>query len=916
VLKKLLNIFYDIREGEWKSAGIMFALHFLLMVILYFLKPARDSLFLVETGPDQLPLVYIILALVSLPVTYFVSDILSKYNIRSVIVGSLGFLALNLLVIRWLFYFDTPIVYMFFYIWVGIFGILVISLYWILANNLFNVGQSKRLFSFLTLSAILGSIAGSEASSQIVSTTAIATQDLLYICVGLIVLAMGMMWFLPESEPSSPENEKLDQKKSFSGLEVARSVFKSKYQIIIAGIIVLTTLSTTFTDYQFKVLSHAAYPLTEDLTAFMGTFYAGISLGSFLIQVLFSSGIIKKFGLTGAVLTRPAGMFLGAILMAIEPVLASVIILNGVDGSTRYSIDKTGRELLFLPLSQNVKERTKVFIDLFLDRFARGVAGLILMVSLLLVANTVLLVTYLLLATIVAWIWLGYRAKKEYVNTFRNSLQKSLIDTDSIELNLNESSVRKLICESLHSDNNNQVLHTLIFLKESDVALISDTLIDLLDHQEPEIRLRALQLLQTVKSEDYIDEVESLLRDIEPDIRVEAIYYLGQRFRDSSVEVIEKYKQGENRMDASAALDCATKKRGIDNLHTGICDELLQESTSNDDVVIRALMADSLAFAVDKSLAAKYLKVLLKDHHKTVVRKAIHSISEQKIDRLIPDLIQKLNDKSYTVEIRKTLASYGPDYLALYKTKFFERDLDHEIRKQIPGIFYYQPVEQSVKHLMDMLEVDEPDLRYHVIKTLSRLKRKYNQLEIDLKPVRKCIRTESENFFNLMAVKVIQPQNHPNRILLRALTEKMNQTVERIFRLLGLIYDQKDMYSSYLAYNSLSKDRKSASVEFLDNLLSAEDLNYVFPIVDTIDDIKKMRKGSEIFDIEKLAYDQGLKQLIDGRDKWLKICAIYSVSPVCPAYLQQEVELAAKSDDSLIKETALMVEQRNSKRKN
>lgn len=587
-MKKLLNIFYDIREGEWKSAGIMFALHFLLMVILYFLKPARDSLFLVETGPDQLPLVYIMLAIVSLPVTYLVSNVLSKYNIRSVIVGSLGFLAINLLAIRWLFFFDTPFVYMFFYIWVGIFGILVISLYWILANNLFNVGQSKRLFSFLTLSAILGSIAGSETSSQIVSTSAIVTEDLLYICVGLIVLAMGLIWFLPEYEPSSSENETLDKKKGFSGLDIARSVFTSKYQIIIAGIIILTTLSTTFTDYQFKVLSHAAYPFTEDLTAFMGTFYAGISLGSFLIQVLFSSGIIKKFGLTGAVLTRPAGMFLGAILMVFEPVLASVIILNGVDGSTRYSIDKTGRELLFLPLSQNVKERTKVFIDLFLDRFARGVAGLILMISLWLVTNTVLLVTYLLLATIAAWIWLGYRAKKEYVNTFRTSLQKSLIDTESVELDLNEPSVRKLICESLHSKNENQVLHTLIFLEESDVTLISDTLSELLNHPKPEIRLRALQLLQTVKTDKYIDDAETLLRDIEPEIRVEAIYYLCQHSSEASVEVIQKYLESEDRSARSAALGCASKHGGIDIVDPDIFDDLLSSGASKEDVVIRA----------------------------------------------------------------------------------------------------------------------------------------------------------------------------------------------------------------------------------------------------------------------------------------------------------------------------------------
>jgi len=914
-LKKLVNIFYDIREGEWKSAGLMFALHFFLMVVLYFLKPARDSLFLVETGPDQLPLVYIVLAFVSLPVTYFVSDVLTRYNIRSVIVGVLGFLAINLLAIRWLFYFDHPIIYMFFYIWVGIFGILVISLYWILANNLFNVGQSKRLFSFLTLSAILGSIAGSETSSQIVSTSSIVTEDLLYICVGLMLVTMGLIWFLPESDSAEPKEKKLEENKSFSGIDVAKSVFSSKYQFIIAGIIVLTTLATTFTDYQFKVLSHDVYPLTEDLTAFMGTFYAGISLGSFLIQVLFSSGIIRKWGLTGAVLSRPVGMFIGAILMVFEPVLASIVILNGVDGSTRYSIDKTGRELLFLPLSQNVKERTKIFIDLFLDRFARGVAGVVLMILLLITTNTVYVVTYLLLATIAGWIWLGYRAKKEYVDTFRTSLQKSLIDTQSIELNLNEPSIEKLICESLHSKNESQVLHTLILLEETDVSQISGRLIELLKHNNSEIRLRALRLLQSVKTEDYIDEVENLLRDIDPEVRVEAIYYLCQRFREDSVEVIQKYQKNKDINVDSEALVCAGKQKRIDILNMGFFDELLSESNSNDDVVIRALIADSLAFAVDKSLAAKYLKKLLNDEHKTVVKKALKSISEQKIDRLIPDLIQKLNDKSYTVEIRKTLGSYGTEYLTLFKAKFFETELDNDIRKQIPGIFYYQPGEQSVANLMDMLEVDEPDLRYHVIKTLSRLKRKYTGLEMNPESIRKCIKQESNNFFELMAVKVIQPKNHPNRILLRALTEKMDQTVERIFRLLGLIYDQKDMYSSYLAYNSISRDKKAASIEFLENVLTSDDLTYVFPVVDNMDDMKKMRKGSELFNIDKLSYDRGLMQLIHGRDKWLKICAIYSVSPICPADLQEEVARAENSDDSLIRETAQMVQQRNNNRK-
>ncbi|MEX2435583.1 MAG: Npt1/Npt2 family nucleotide transporter, partial [Balneolaceae bacterium] len=316
-LKKLFSIFYDVRENEWRSVFVMAGLHFLLMVVLYFLKPARDSLFLVETGPDQLPVVYIVLALVSLPVTWLVSNVLTRYSTRNVIGWVLAFLALNLLLLRWLFVLDHPLIYMLFYIWVGIFGILVISLFWLLANSIFNASQSKRLFSLLTVSAILGSIFGSEASSLVVSYTPIITENLLYICIVLMGLAVLLLYFLPggssdrEVENDS-ENRIGDEREKPSAV---KTVFSSKYQLMIAGIIGLTTVATTFTDYQFKVLSFDAYPQTESLTAFMGTFYAGISLVSLGIQVLFSSGIIKKWGIAGAVLTRPVGMMVGGVLM-------------------------------------------------------------------------------------------------------------------------------------------------------------------------------------------------------------------------------------------------------------------------------------------------------------------------------------------------------------------------------------------------------------------------------------------------------------------------------------------------------------------------------------------------------------------------------------------------------------------------
>lgn len=68
-MKKLFGNLFDIRKGEIGLTLLMFSNYYLLLVTYYFLKPARDSLFLVKVSPEMLPLVFIITALVAAPIT-------------------------------------------------------------------------------------------------------------------------------------------------------------------------------------------------------------------------------------------------------------------------------------------------------------------------------------------------------------------------------------------------------------------------------------------------------------------------------------------------------------------------------------------------------------------------------------------------------------------------------------------------------------------------------------------------------------------------------------------------------------------------------------------------------------------------------------------------------------------------------
>src|SRR5439155_16943531 len=55
-----------------------------------------------------------------------------------------------------------------FFIWVGIFNLVVIARLWAFANDVYTVEQGKRLFAIVGIGASLGAIAGSFVTGQLV----------------------------------------------------------------------------------------------------------------------------------------------------------------------------------------------------------------------------------------------------------------------------------------------------------------------------------------------------------------------------------------------------------------------------------------------------------------------------------------------------------------------------------------------------------------------------------------------------------------------------------------------------------------------------------------------------------------------------------------------------------------------------
>jgi len=911
-MKRFINRFYDVRPGEWYITIAMFFVNFLLMVVLYFLKPARDSLFLVELGAAQLPLVFILVAVVSIPVTQLVSRLVQSYNNFRVFLWTNLIVILNLLIIRGLFWIDQDWVYTLFYIWVSVYSILIISQYWVFANELYNTSQSKRLFTLLNLGAILGAIAGSQLSSVVVSVFNIDTENLLYICMGGIFAVMMIVFSLKGRSKFESSNNGHNEDETITTTKVFKSIVNSRYQFLVAGIIGVAMLVSTLVDYQLKAVAADVYPDKADLTSFMGTFYAGLSLASLFIQILFSSRILRRMGIGGGLLTRPVGLFIASILMMFEPVLAVAVFLGGFDGATQYSIDKTSREILFLPFSQRMKERIKFFMDVFVDRFFRGVAGLILLGLVFLADFTVQQIAYIVTFFVGVWIVLSVMAKKEYVQQFRNSISSRYLEIGGKGLDLNEPESVEVIKQGLKSDNINQVHYILKLLEGHNVEPFSQELKQLLKHQSNEIRLQALRLLKSISEKNYMSDIIQLLEDTDTELRLESIHYICMQSEGDPEQILMNYLQSDSVDYKAAALGCISKHGGGED-HKMISDEMIESIISQKNKqanLARAQVAQVLNY-IGGDKARKYLPVLLNDPSPAVRTEAIKSMGEVKDEAFIPLLIQNLNERNHSLEARNALSNFGEEYVNLISAYYHSGKFSREVCKNIPKVLANMKSQKSVDKLMAMLvEETRPVQRLYLLKALNKLRSSANNFVFDEKEIRDQVYNELKNYYLFISILFQLPDRKQFDLLNKALRERLDQIKEHVFRLLGLIYNPKDMYGAYLGLQSISEENRATSVEFLDNILEGDLHKDIFPLIDPASMEDTVQKGKNIFKIDINSYTAGMMKILHGNDDWLKTCAMYGITSQCPAELREYVEKSVKDENPVIKETAQLVSER------
>ena len=210
---------------------------------------------------------------------------------------------------------------------------------------------------------------------------------------------------------------------------------------------------------------------------------------------------------------------LGAAALVPAALIHMVAALKIGEGALRYSLDQGTRELLYVPVPQEIRPRVKTTIDVLLQRVARAVAAVVLFtVSFGWV--TPIGISWIVLALIVLWLGMTYRARRDYVAAFREGLLEQRIDPDE-RLDPSDATTLDALVASLGAATRRRCSTPSICWWPSGRAHLITPL--LLHHDSPEVRRRTLEVLRSLELVSARAAVERLIADEDPAVRAEAI---------------------------------------------------------------------------------------------------------------------------------------------------------------------------------------------------------------------------------------------------------------------------------------------------------------------------------------------------------------------------------------------------------
>jgi AAA family ATP:ADP antiporter len=858
-------------------------------------KTVRDTYFLTTLPASYLPTVFIGVGIVSTVAALLFSRGTRRRATWESLAAAALVAAISLALFAQLFRLRSAWVPTAFYLWVNVYGLILVSQFWLFANSVSHPREARRTFSLIGLGGILGGLLGGLIAAPLAQL--LTLPSLLNAAAILQVLVL----LLVRVGSGKMTSEATVKESAATGASPVRHPYVRWLALAALSSVVVTGVL----DYQFKVEIQRRYPTSAELASFLGLFYTGTNLAAIALQILGTRWMMQRIGATWAAAMLPLGLGVGAAFTIALPGFVSVTASRLWDQVARLSINKSATELFYFPLEPSLRRRAKAFIEAGLERLGDGVAGVLILVASFTVGastrNLALAVAALLVVWVVAWL----RIRRGYVSELGVNLRRMNLGVQQTRISLREAGLLKELERLLASPYERIVLQGIDMLEENDPGEIEKHLGALLTHTSPRVRARALRVVRSRRLQQFATRVESLIRDEAEEVRVEAMSTHCTLAGSDPIEPLLRFMDSPDSRVRRSAILCLTENAPceVEGAVGDTLGRLLREGHRDDRVAV----AEALGRRPPPCVLHDMLTPLLQDPDLEVRRAALRSAGRTQRRQHFSILIEALGRRSTEDAARIALASLSERVVGTLGDYLCDSTVPTEIRHAIPRALGEIHTQESVNALFRCREREDVRLSYRILKASNRMRAASapvvfprNLVDED---VDHDVRSHLYALVHYRACPVGRGRS-AERMLCVVLNERMEQALNRIFRRLALLYPPQNILAAYHGATSDNARLRGNAIEYLENALAPDHRARVLPLVDDSGEEGRLSLAASAYGIRFKSYDQTLEELLRSDDPWLRACALYVVGERKERSMLPLVESNLHTLNSLVRETA------------
>lgn len=468
-----------------------------------------------------------------------------------------------------------------------------------------------------------------------------------------------------------------------------------------------------------------------------------------------------------------------------------------------------------------------------------------------------------------------------------------------------------------------QILFMLGKLMEINDKRFAQDVEKLLHHPSVKVQTAAIQNLYFLNSDSMSAQVPVLLKQGDEALTLATLQYVLLHAQKKSDLVYDTYLDHPNRQVAENALYCLAQE-ARDNyslkhryrIEDRIREKLGASDNEKDSTVLIRLLKSVGAANIPEFYP--YISKHLKNDDPKVVEAAIGAAGNSVYPDFIATLANFLPEKAYRAEATTALRNYGKRIIPALADLLTRREIPISSCRFIPNVIGSFESQDAIRYLLLLLSDTDLSIRLEVVRALSELRRNRPNLKFDRAVVGSVILEECKLYHQTLSAmhtqiivsyrnrkrsgkEVSDAEREARSSLLELLERRLDAGLERIFKLLGLKYSQRDVEIAYEGLLSKKHEAQANAIDFLDNMLTGDLKRRLLPIIEEssldVSSEEVLQKIKHRIPTERECFTL----LLNGNDFKVKLAVLYLIKQQADPGFTSLVTAFADSGDKKIR---------------